>query len=152
MIDRAEKIMRDHLGLAPPWGEPWKRRAFEYVLERVPEIEVWRDQGLALVKDEIRRKLILEALGNQNGHEHTDYNFNVWLANECIGEHPAATSSIFFRCMSCFKIIPGGMLDRYCYCGGHRLYPVAGGITTRKAMRALLRARAHRKEIERANS
>ena len=140
MIDRAEKIMRDHMGLAPPWGEPWKRRAFEYVLERVPEIELWRDQGLALVADPVRRGLIVGALGEQNGHEHTDYNFNVWLANECIGERPASSSNIFFRCMSCFKVLPSRMLGEYCKCGGRRLYPVAGGITTRKAMRALLRA------------
>jgi hypothetical protein len=135
VAEQAERLMREHLGVVPPWDRPWKLRAFEYILAHLPQIQAFRDQGLALISEPQRIKLIKTYIGEQEGHEHTDYNFNVWLLNECIGERIMSHDDIFMTCLVCHKPRTGaGMSRGLCRCGGQRMSNCVAPLDTRKAM------------------
>lgn len=133
--EQAERLLRVHLGVVPPWDRPWKRKAFMLVLEDLPRIAAFQELGLSLVSDPVRLKLIAEYMGQKNGHEHADWGFNVWLLNECIGPRIMSHNEIFFRCLACHKVRTGkGTSEGPCKCGSARMTNCVGQMDTRKAM------------------
>jgi hypothetical protein len=135
VAEQAERLLRKHLGLVPPWDRPWKLAAFELVLGQVPEIAAFEELGLHLVGDLDRRKLIEQYMGKKNGHDQSHWGFNIWLLNQCVGERIMSHGDIFFRCQGCFKIRTSAGTGRGpCKCGSNRLTNCVGPMDTRKAM------------------
>jgi hypothetical protein len=133
--ERAEVIMKKHLGVVPPWDRPWKLKAFMMILEDLPSVQMFMGLGLRALYDPARIKLITDEIGIQNGHDPEDYGFNAWLLNRCIGERPMSPNEIFLRCLTCQKIRTStGMARGLCKCGSNRLSNAVGKMDTRRAM------------------
>lgn len=141
VVDQAERVVEKHVGLPPPWREPLPRRALEYCLKNIIAIQEFKALGMTLITEVARRELILKYLGafDPLKHEIEDYNFNVWLANECIGKVTPARH-IFLRCTGCNTLRCNRSIeDRICKCGGSRMTgEVPSDLNTKMAMRALL--------------
>jgi hypothetical protein len=144
-VERSEALVTRHLGLPPPWREPLCLASFEYVLSRFWEVAAFIDQGIDLVTDPVRKKVILKHLGPRNGTDEKDYNFNVWLANECIGPGPSTSRFILYRCLDCGRLRTHRQVaQQCCLCGGpsRRMdESLPSDLNTRMAMKALVMGR-----------
>lgn len=125
-----DRILEKHTGIRFPFDKRWKRLAAEYCAERLDQIEVFRALGLQAVTED-RRKLITSYLGAMNGHDPEDYNFNVWVLNEAIGERDISDEYIFWRCLGCYKVRTGrGVGAGPCKCTSMRLSNSVGTLET----------------------
>lgn len=126
-----DRVLDKHTGIRFPFDKRWKRLAAEYCAERLDQIEVFRALGLQAVSDLTRRNLIASYLGPMNGHEPDDYNFNVWVLNEAIGDRVVSDDIIFWRCLGCYKIRTSrGVGSGPCKCRGTRLSDTVGPLET----------------------
>lgn len=143
IAERAERVLRDYMGLVPPWDRPYAKRALVWALDHVWEIEAFKAQGLDLIPDPARRELILRHVGPRPDNVHPEeYNFNLWLANECLGVNTPARH-ILLRCAGCYKLRTHRTFEtRPCKCGGMRLTSaIPTDLNTRMAMKALVMER-----------
>lgn len=138
VAEKAEVVMREHLGMVPPWDRPWKLRAFEIVLADMPKIAAFMEIGPSLVRDPVRRELSKKYLGEQNDTPHEHFGFNAWLLDKCIGERLMSNDEIFMRCLACQKVrTSAGMAEGPCKCGSRRMTTCVGDMGTRRAMWSL---------------
>lgn len=125
-----DRVLGDHTRIRFPFDKRWKRLAAEYCAERLATIETFRALGLQAVTED-RKKLILSYLGERNGQDPVDYNFNVWVLNEAIGPTVLSDDLIFYRCLSCHKVRTArGVGQGPCKCRGTRLSDAVGPLET----------------------
>ena len=143
VAERAERVLRDYMGLVPPWDRPLPRRALEWALEKVWDIEAFKAQGIDLISEPARRALILKPVGPKPEDVPVEeYNFNIWLANECLGTVTPARN-LLLRCSTCRRLRTHRTFEvRPCKCGGMQLTSaVPSDLNTRMAMKALVMER-----------
>lgn len=141
-VERAEGLVKKHLGLSPPWERALGLRAFEYVLKHMPEIVLYLDGGLDAIRDEVRRTNIKRHLGERNGTPVEEYNFNVWLADKCFGPTVNPSDLALMRCQSCLRLRTHKNMDRLCKCGGNRQNSsIPTDLNTRMVMKAVVMGR-----------
>ena len=125
-----DQVLGEHTGIRFPFDKRWKRLAAEYCAERLDRIEVFRALGLQAV-DPVRQKLILSYLGSMNGHDPEDYNFNVWVLNEAMGERIVSDDLLFWRCLGCYKVRTSrGVGLGPCKCRSTKLSDTVGPLET----------------------
>jgi hypothetical protein len=143
VAERAERVLRDYMGLVPPWDRPYAKRAMVWALDNVWEIEAFKAQGMDLIADPARRELILKHVGPRpDDVPIEEYNFNLWLANECMGSATPARH-ILLRCRDCHRLRTHRSFEnRICKCGGMSLSSaIPTDLNTRMAMKALVMER-----------